>query len=319
MWRSHRLGLTVGVFCVVQRLFAGAAAPAASYGGPLFDAHAHIVRGGGPAQPAAPTTTRTSLTDLFAQFRTQHVDGVYLFAPSTVALEARRADPTYVVAFAEPPIDRQRQQLQFDDSTVGVLEQQLKAGVTGIGEIPMRHQPTFKGSYRGYAADGPIALAVYDLAARYHVPVNIHVEHSYSAELDRALAHNRQARIIWAHVGDGPPALVRDLMRKHQNLYADISTRNPYMKQSKPAAERLLTGENGAIQTPWKAVFEEFPDRFMFGLDINTPDRVAALGDIVAYYRSVLGQLSTATAEKIAGKNARALVAPAHSSQRSIR
>ena len=55
-------------------------------------------------------------------------------------------------------------------------------------------------------------------------------------------------------------------------------------------------------------LFEDHPQRFLFGLDIASDDRVDQLDDVVSYYRGVLGELSQATAEKIACKNARALL-----------
>lgn len=151
-------------------------------------------------------------------------------------------------------------------------------------------------------------LAVYAVAGKHKAPVNIHVVYDYKDEVDRALARSPDTTIIWAHVGDGPASMARALMKKHSNLYADLSTRNPYMKVGKPQDEQRLTNRDGSIQKDWKTVFEEFPDRFLYGLDLNTPDRVDQLDQVTTYYRSVLGQVSQATAEQIAYKNAKLLL-----------
>ena len=49
----------------------------------------------------------------------------------------------------------------------------------------------------------------------------------------------------------------------------------------------------------------EFPDRFLFGIDVGNQDRHDMIGEVVAYYRSVFGQLTQATAEAIANGNAK--------------
>ena len=49
-------------------------------------------------------------------------------------------------------------------------------------------------------------------------------------------------------------------------------------------------------------------DRILFGLDLASEDRKDQLSDVVTFYRTMLGELSSATAEKIACKNARALL-----------
>ena len=50
-------------------------------------------------------------------------------------------------------------------------------------------------------------------------------------------------------------------------------------------------------------MFEEFPHRFLFGIDLGPPNRLTVLNEVVQYYRSVLAQLTPSTGEKIAYKN----------------
>jgi len=50
-----------------------------------------------------------------------------------------------------------------------MIEQQLRTDIMhGIGEIPMRHWPTFTNEYKGYPADGSIALRIYDYVKFAH-------------------------------------------------------------------------------------------------------------------------------------------------------
>ena len=55
-------------------------------------------------------------------------------------------------------------------------------------------------------------------------------------------------------------------------------------------------------------MFERFPDRFLFGIDLGPANRLALLDEVVQYYRSVLAQLTSTTAEKIAYKNIKGLL-----------
>ena len=50
-----------------------------------------------------------------------------------------------------------------------MIKQQLRTDIMhGIGEIPMRHWPTFTNEYKGYPADGSIALRIYDYVKFAH-------------------------------------------------------------------------------------------------------------------------------------------------------
>ena len=97
-------------------------------------------------------------------------------------------------------------------------------------------------------------------------------------------------------------------MRRYANLYADLSTRNPIIKMGIPVDQNSLTDGGGRLKPDWKSLFEEFPDRFMVGLDVNNTERMQQIDDLVAYYRRVLGQLPASIAEELAFRNARRLL-----------
>lgn len=82
---------------------------------------------------------------------------------------------------------------------------------------------------------------------------------------ERLLAHNRKAKIVWAHAGGDPvghftPRLVRELLGRHSNLALSIRpTTGPF-----PGA---MVPPKGAINDDWIAVLRDFPDRFVIGSD----------------------------------------------------
>jgi Tat protein secretion system quality control protein TatD with DNase activity len=264
---------------------------------PLIDAHSHL-------------SPDYSPSDMLSRLAKAGVAGVVLFGSFDPLMVAQRQNPGSIFPSVQVGRDRVTGQLLLNEAAVNLLRQQLDTGVVrGIGELSLRHR-TFAKSAQGdnYPADGPIPLQIYDLAASYRVPVNVHVEHQFSAELERALEHNRNAIIIWAHIGDGPATLVSDLMRRHPNLYTDISMRNPYVQRGFPIEQQSLTHADGALKEEWRAVFEEFPDRFLFGIDVASGLLLEMVEQVVQYYRSVLAQLTPTTAVKIANGNIKRLL-----------
>ena len=166
-----------------------------------------------------------------------------LFARFADVQAIQQEKPDYVFPFAQVRRDPRTKELLLDEGTVGFLRRQLDTGVIyGIGELSLWHRPFANSPPEGdnHPADGPIALQIYDLAARYRVPVNVHLEHKFSDELERALEHNRNTAIIWAHMGDAQPQLITEMMRRHPNLYADISTRNPFFERGVPIDQQSL-------------------------------------------------------------------------------
>jgi len=82
--------------------------------------------------------------------------------------------------------------------------------------------------------------------------------------LERLLAHNRKATIMWAHAGSDPvgfftPQLAREMLGRHPNL--SFSIRPLY---NSPSA---LVNPRGHVNKTWIAVLRDFPDRFVIGTD----------------------------------------------------
>ena len=208
----------------------------------------------------------------------------------------------------------------------------LRAGVAGFGEMAAEH---FAGAtpYQSAPPDHPLFLLLADIAAAHGVPIDLHMEavpevmslpagcksppnppqlSSNIAAFERLLAHNRRARIVWAHAGADyagyrTPELCRRLLAAHPNLFMEIK-----IDPEKPGKNSPLTnGAIGAIKPEWLQLFRDFPDRFIVGSDQHYPEPVASVQRWQAIVQ-LLNQLPAEVRQKIAVDNARALYLPAH-------
>ena len=126
-----------------------------------------------------------------------------------------------------------------------------------------------------------------DIAAEKDVPIDIHfdvfpeamptpphLKRNNPAEMtenlkafERFLDHNPKARINWAHLGSDPamqrtPALMRELLTRHPNLYSAFR-----IVRTGPLPIFPLD-ENGKLRPAWEALINDFPDRFTMHTDI---------------------------------------------------
>ncbi|MFC1708405.1 amidohydrolase family protein [Planctomycetota bacterium] len=177
----------------------------------------------------------------------------------------------------------------------------------GIGEVMGRHDDltaltygeTARANHKGFDA-------VYELAAKHDLPVTIHNnigsvrlrEPIYLHEIDNAVGRHPKTRFIWAHSGIGRriniPGLtdiVRQLRKKHDNLWVDLSW----------VVYEDYVCPGGTPSPEWVALIEEFPDRFMLGTD-----KVAKFGNLheeIQKYYSLLDALKPETAKLFAREN----------------
>lgn len=194
----------------------------------------------------------------------------------------------------------------------------LESGAGCIGEVKVRHFASGPGAEDVlFEADNPFMTVLYALAREFGVPVNVHVDYfeGQMEGFERALEESRDAtagntNIIWAHMGDAPASAVDDLLKRHENLYVDLSSRNPmcdFSERLTSMEEQRLDDGTYTLKPEWKALFEEHADRVLFGTDIGPGERHESMAEIVDYYRILLGQLTLEAQEKIGAENARAL------------
>ena len=138
-----------------------------------------------------------------------------------------------------------------------------------------------------YDADLPVVRRVVELAKKYGLFLH---SHSDSDAVERHFQQDTAARVLWAHSGFERPEKVREMLRKHPNLYCDLA---------------FLTSHasNGKVVPGWREAFLEFPDRFMVGTDSFTPERLHYIAEHARWSRRWLADLPKDVGEKIGYRN----------------
>ena len=189
----------------------------------------------------------------------------------------RYADPAQVT-------DRVKRQFAAD---AGKL---IDAGAVGFGEIASLHVSAASGHpYEFVPADHPLLLVLADVAAKRDVPIDLHLDAvenptptpAFLAErsaanpatlpatiapLERLLAHNPKARVVWAHGGSDPiggmsAAAIGRLMDAHPNLHVSLRI----VGAPAPFQNKVLTP--AGLDPEWGALLTRHADRFMIGTD----------------------------------------------------
>ena len=158
----------------------------------------------------------------------------------------------------------------------------------------------------------PDLLKLYGLAVNYNVPVNFHFDYheDHVGEIVATLPNYSGVKFIWAHAGDAQPEQLAPMLSQFDNLYIDISCRNPLESfQGRLLSTDLqrLDEEDGIIKQGWRQLFTDHADRVLYGSDIGPKGRLEQYDEIQEYYRGILSQLDPEVAEKIAWKNAEKL------------
>lgn len=168
----------------------------------------------------------------------------------------------------------------------------LSKGAIGFGEFAVEHFSFASDHpYESVPADHLLFLALADIAGEKGVPIDIHMEaiprdmvlpdrniitrsgrnpkmlRENVSSLERLLAHDRRARIIWAHVGwcntgQRTTALCRDLLARNPNLYMSFKLSPEGVPELRPLSE-----DERSIRPEWLALMRDFPERFVIGTD----------------------------------------------------
>jgi hypothetical protein len=162
-----------------------------------------------------------------------------------------------------------------------------------VEDLLRKHTYVAIGEFHLFGADAdlPIPRRVVQLAKQHRLVLHAH---SDADAVERIFQQDPGARVLWAHSGFEPPDKVRDMLRKHRNLWADLAFRSEQ-------------GTGGKVSPEWRAVFLEFPDRFMIGTDTYVPERWHYVPENAAFSRAWLADLPQDVAERIAWKNGEAL------------
>ena len=193
-----------------------------------------------------------------------------------------------------------------------MLEEDFKAGkLKGIGEIFANARTTSPFRGRKMRIDSPTMRAMYNLATKYGGVITVHVQFDSDSigQLKTLAASNLAGQIIMAHCGSTTTSSeVREMLKAHQNIYCDLSARHPPkmspgLMRKKPK-QKIFTADG--LESDWRDLIEEMPDRFMVGTDTKTEADYD--GGIAAIRQGLLTNLSPETAEKVAYSNARNLL-----------
>ena len=169
-----------------------------------------------------------------------------------------------------------------DDTVLTYLEQRLaKHRYVAIGEFHLY----------GGDADLPVPRRMVQFARQYKLLLHAH---SDADAVERLFKQWPEARILWAHSGFSPPERLREMLIKHKNLWCDLAFRTDH-------------GSGGKVGPEWRAVFVEFPDRFMVGTDSYTPERWPYVVEHANWSREWMKDLPPAVADRIAYKNGEAV------------
>jgi hypothetical protein len=166
--------------------------------------------------------------------------------------------------------------------------------LTYVEERLRKYRYVAIGEFHLYGADAdlPVPRRIVQLARQYNLMLHAH---SDADAVERIFRQDPNARILWAHAGFERPERVREMLRKHPNLWADLAFRTDHASGGRPTPE-------------WREAFLEFPDRFMVGTDTYVPERWSFVPEHARWSREWLSALPSDVAEKIAYRNGETVI-----------
>jgi predicted TIM-barrel fold metal-dependent hydrolase len=223
---------------------------------PLIDAHSHLVDGGAAALARALDRHRLTwmvLAPLPADRTLKYVDvgeanqRVLRFAGE----HPGRIVPLVMVSPLDPdPLPR--------------LEREIAQGARGV-KLMSGHGEYFTSSGQD-VLDPPAMRKVFAFCQAKGLPVLWHVNtHLYAKGFTRVLADYPRLRVVNPHLGgylSYAPGLLRGLLEAHPNLYIDLSFGENIAYLRRAVDDLALEPE------AWRKLFVDFPERFLFGVDI---------------------------------------------------
>ena len=299
---------------------------------PLVDAHNHLPRGVTIEQviKLMDEAGVQAMTLMTVYYQADKAGGQGISDESLV-LEFYKKHPDRIIPILgmQRPVlnspDRWKSPDEEAEKLLRFTESQLQKGIfKGVGEFILRHYPySFPRGPRGgtlkIPADMPLMKQFLDLAAKYLVPVIIHYEIDDESlpALKRMFEGGHRTKIVLAHAGRPDPPTLKAILDEYPNVYCDLGgmTRNGgYGRIS--GGEGMWTVKNpiddgtGHLRHEWKALYNQYPDRFMIGTDFAHPEPWIVPGlykQRINEFRSLLSDLSPGAAEKIGFRNAQKL------------
>jgi len=176
--------------------------------------------------------------------------------PASMALEMNEIAGDWVIPFASPYYKAgNRKTWYFDKNLLAEMRKMLDTGrYGGIGEVHIT-------SGIGPSRDSEVMLGLFDLAREYDLPFLLHTNAgNYQYFLPICQRHS-DVDIIWAHAGgDLQPDQLRPLMQNCDNVWLDLTARDPWHYGH-------LTTDEGQLLPGWRDLIIDFQDRVMTGTD----------------------------------------------------
>ncbi|MBX3180885.1 MAG: amidohydrolase family protein [Candidatus Hydrogenedentes bacterium] len=201
-----------------------------------------------------------------------------------------------------------------DPDKLEKLKALVAEGATGL-KLYLGHGYTTRQNtyiFRPVAMDDPGMMPVYAYLAEQHLPVCLHVNPAKPGFLDEfvaVLTRYPDLKVNTPHyfLSSMAHSRLREMLRTFPNMYVDISFGHD---------DYLKTGLDRVSKNPagFRALFEEFPDRFIFGTDYVItslrPQPLAWYRTRTAAYLDMLSR-DQYTTELLPGRTLRGLALPA--------
>jgi hypothetical protein len=244
---------------------------------PIFDAHIHYSHDAWDTVPAA------QAIDILRKAGVQHA----LVSSSNDDGNQRlyAAAPDLILPSLRPYRTRADVGSWFrEEAIIAYLEERLKKNrYYALGEFHLY----------GADADLPVPRRMVQLARQYNLLLHAH---SDTDAIERLFRQYPDARILWAHSGFERPERIREVLKRHPNLWCDLAFRSDH-------------AAGGKLDPEWRTLLLEFPTRFMLGTDTYTPERWHFVAEHARWSRGWLADLPADVAERIAFRNGDALIA----------
>lgn len=266
-------------------------------------------------------------------------DGSSGYRWSSYILELSQSHPDRFIPTANGGTNQSwLEQKDGPGSFIEQMENQIRSGKYALmGEFDFRHYMSSHQCASGRKdRDNAIPLTspnghrVFKLSEESGVPFVIHLEPEDQAmtELEAMLGQYPKAKPIVGHFGqlrhperqkNFTPQRVQSLLGRFPNLHWDLSTGwpNRAYRCAGPSNKDVLLGDtvlwadallgqSDTIKPEWKAIFMEFPDRFVFGTDFGggRPPMQEFLRERVANFEKIVRDLPKEVQHAFAYKNA---------------
>ncbi len=284
----------------------------------IFDSHVH-------------TNPKVSMSQIISKMDEAGVSVANLYSGT---FDIASQYPGRFITFVDTP-DSPPSWFTQGQSFVTSADTQLKTGkYYGVGETNLRY---YSGKFIppptvSVPADTPTWLQLVDLSAQYHVPISFHFvpdDTTANAAFERMLGHNKDAILIWAHLGFNNMPLnsttLNDYLLRYPNLYFDTAGIQNMQQDPGPQANSnwwMLTSQadNGRLNKDWRKFFETWNSRILFGSDaggggngmerwLNYSDDTVqgATPNAIGHWRSLFSSMDANSARNIFSANAREL------------